>query len=74
MVGGFAIPVALQPDLGTAMFLVLISGFVILFVVVKWSTLIVLASGAAKAPYLEPLRILIPFDFSFTLPEADSSA
>jgi len=49
MIGGFAIPVALQPDLGTAMFLVLISGFVILFVGVKWSTIIVLVCGAAAA-------------------------
>ena len=49
LVMGFAIPVALQPDLGTAMFLVLISGAIILFVGVKWSTLIVLASGAAAA-------------------------
>lgn len=53
MVAGFAIPVALQPDLGTAMFLVLISGFVILFVGIKWSTIVVLAAGAAAvAPSL----------------------
>jgi len=49
MVAGFAIPVALQPDLGTAMFLVLISGVVILFLGVKWSTLLVLIIGAAAA-------------------------
>jgi rod shape determining protein RodA len=49
MVAGFAIPVALQPDLGTAMFLVLISGVVILFLGVKWSTLLVLVIGAAAA-------------------------
>ncbi len=49
LVAGFAIPVALQPDLGTAMFLVLISGVVILFVGVRWSTLIVLVVAAAAA-------------------------
>ena len=49
MVAGFAIPVAIQPDLGTAMFLVLISGVVILFLGVRWSTLIVLIVGAAAA-------------------------
>ena len=49
MVAGFALPVALQPDLGTAMFLVLISGAVILFVGVRWSTVIVLITGAAAA-------------------------
>lgn len=49
MVAGFAIPVALQPDLGTAMFLVLISGVVILFVGVRWPTLLVLVAAAAAA-------------------------
>jgi len=49
LVAGFAIPVALQPDLGTAMFLALISGVVILFVGVRWSTVIVLLTGAAAA-------------------------
>jgi len=49
MVAGFAIPVALQPDLGTAMFFVLISGAVILFVGVRWSTLLVLVVAAAAA-------------------------
>jgi rod shape determining protein RodA len=49
MVGGFAVPVALQPDLGTAMFLVLISGVLILFVGVRWSTLVVLVVAAAAA-------------------------
>jgi rod shape determining protein RodA len=49
LVAGFAIPVALQPDLGTAMFLILVAGIVILFVGVRWSTLIVLLAGAAAA-------------------------
>ncbi len=49
MVAGFAIPVALQPDLGTAMFLVLISGLVILFIGIRWSTFLVLAVAAAAA-------------------------
>jgi rod shape determining protein RodA len=49
MVAGFAIPVAVQPDLGTAMFLVLISGVVFLFLGVRWSTLLVLVVGAAAA-------------------------
>ena len=49
LVAGFAIPVALQPDLGTAMFLVLISGVVVLFLGVRLSTLLVLVIGAAAA-------------------------
>ncbi|UCF88906.1 MAG: rod shape-determining protein RodA [bacterium] len=49
LVAGFALPVALQPDLGTAMFLVLIAAVVILFVGVRWSTLVVLATSAAAA-------------------------
>jgi rod shape determining protein RodA len=49
MVAGFAIPIALQPDLGTAMFLVLISGLVILFIGIRWSTFLVLIIGAAAA-------------------------
>ena len=49
LVAGFAIPVALQPDLGTAMFLVLISGVVVLFLGVRLSTLLVLVIAAAAA-------------------------
>ena len=40
---------AIQPDLGTAMFLVLISGLVILFIGIRWSTFLVLAVAAAAA-------------------------
>lgn len=49
MVAGFAIPVAMQPDLGTAMFLVLMSGAVILFIGVRWSTVLVLVVAASAA-------------------------
>jgi len=53
LVAGFTVPVALQPDLGTALFLCLISGVIILFVGVRWSTLVVLiVTTAAAAPSL----------------------
>lgn len=53
LVAGYAIPVAIQPDLGTAMFLVLISVAMILFVGVRWSTVLSLtAVAAAAAPTL----------------------
>ncbi len=49
LVAGFAIPIAAQPDLGTAMFLVLISAAMILFVGVRWSTVVSLSLVAAAA-------------------------
>ncbi|MDF1534888.1 MAG: rod shape-determining protein RodA [bacterium] len=49
MVAGYAVPVAAQPDLGTAMFLVLISAAMILFVGVRWSTILTLSLVAAAA-------------------------
>ena len=49
LVAALAIPVALQPDLGTALFLVLMSLPLFFFAGIRWSAIIVLASGAAAA-------------------------
>ena len=53
LVAGYAVPVAIQPDLGTALFMVLIAAAMILFVGVKRSAILSLtAMAAAAAPTL----------------------
>ncbi|UCG38001.1 MAG: rod shape-determining protein RodA [bacterium] len=49
LVAAYALPVAMQPDLGTAMFLVIISVPVIFFVGVRWPAVLVMLFGAAAA-------------------------
>jgi len=48
-VAAFALPVAFQPDLGTAIFLILMSLPIIFFAGVRWSAVLVLGLGAAAA-------------------------
>jgi rod shape determining protein RodA len=49
LVAAYALPIVLQPDLGTAIFLILMSLPVILFTGVRWSTILILGFGAAAA-------------------------
>ncbi len=49
LVTALAIPVALQPDLGTAIFLVLMSLPLFFFAGIRWSAVLVIASGAVAA-------------------------
>ncbi len=49
LVAALALPVALQPDLGTAIFLILLSLPIVFFAGVRWSAVLVLGMGAAAA-------------------------